>query len=231
MDQKVLAGVGNVYRAEVLFRHRIHPLRPGTTLRVGPVARDVGRPGRAHGGGRAHRSHRHGPARAPARGDGAGAAEPTTTAARSTSTAARRCRATSAARPSGPASWSDATSSGVRDVSPRSAPAPYSLRPGSLAHREELGHDCSLARGEPQPVRAARVPDPRRAGRGDARHRGGDLPLPRRRAAGRRCSCRWSSRASCWDRASCRGSWCSCCWCWPWSCRSRPTSPSASCSR
>jgi DNA-formamidopyrimidine glycosylase len=35
MDQAVLAGVGNVYRAEVLFRHRMHPLRPGHTLRVG----------------------------------------------------------------------------------------------------------------------------------------------------------------------------------------------------
>lgn len=35
MDQSVLAGVGNVYRAEVLFRQRIHPLRPGNTLRVG----------------------------------------------------------------------------------------------------------------------------------------------------------------------------------------------------
>ena len=35
MDQAVLAGVGNVYRAEVLFRHRIHPLRPGNTLRRG----------------------------------------------------------------------------------------------------------------------------------------------------------------------------------------------------
>ena len=35
MDQAVLAGVGNVYRAEVLFRHRVHPLRPGRTLRVG----------------------------------------------------------------------------------------------------------------------------------------------------------------------------------------------------
>ena len=33
MDQAVLAGVGNVYRAEVLFRHRMHPLRPGNTLR------------------------------------------------------------------------------------------------------------------------------------------------------------------------------------------------------
>ncbi|HET7386810.1 MAG TPA: DNA-formamidopyrimidine glycosylase family protein [Nocardioidaceae bacterium] len=35
MDQSVLAGVGNVYRAELLFRHRIHPLRPGNTLRRG----------------------------------------------------------------------------------------------------------------------------------------------------------------------------------------------------
>ena len=35
MDQTVLAGVGNVYRAEVLFRHRLHPLRPGTSLRRG----------------------------------------------------------------------------------------------------------------------------------------------------------------------------------------------------
>ncbi|MBA2956391.1 Fpg/Nei family DNA glycosylase [Nocardioides sp. MAH-18] len=35
MDQAVLAGVGNVYRAEVLFRHRIDPYRPGNTLRVG----------------------------------------------------------------------------------------------------------------------------------------------------------------------------------------------------
>ena len=35
MDQAVVAGIGNVYRAEVLFRHRIHPLRPGRTLRRG----------------------------------------------------------------------------------------------------------------------------------------------------------------------------------------------------
>ncbi|WP_306361283.1 Fpg/Nei family DNA glycosylase [Nocardia sp. CC227C] len=32
MDQKVLAGVGNVYRAEVLFRHGISPYRPGKQL-------------------------------------------------------------------------------------------------------------------------------------------------------------------------------------------------------
>jgi len=38
MDQQVLAGVGNVYRAEVLFRHRVHPLRPGRTLRAARFA-------------------------------------------------------------------------------------------------------------------------------------------------------------------------------------------------
>lgn len=32
LDQKVIAGVGNVYRAEVLFRHRIDPYLPGRDL-------------------------------------------------------------------------------------------------------------------------------------------------------------------------------------------------------
>lgn len=32
MDQKVVAGVGNVYRAEVLFRHNVSPYRPGRSL-------------------------------------------------------------------------------------------------------------------------------------------------------------------------------------------------------
>lgn len=32
MDQSVLAGVGNVYRAEVLYRARLHPLTPGRTV-------------------------------------------------------------------------------------------------------------------------------------------------------------------------------------------------------
>ncbi|MCA0295442.1 MAG: Fpg/Nei family DNA glycosylase [Actinobacteria bacterium] len=32
MDQRVAAGVGNIYRAEVLFRQRIHPDTPGNTL-------------------------------------------------------------------------------------------------------------------------------------------------------------------------------------------------------
>ena len=32
LDQKVLAGVGNVYRAESLFRARLHPLTPGVEV-------------------------------------------------------------------------------------------------------------------------------------------------------------------------------------------------------
>ncbi|ELP64695.1 Fpg/Nei family DNA glycosylase [Streptomyces turgidiscabies] len=32
MDQKLIAGVGNVYRAEVLFRHGIDPYRPGRDI-------------------------------------------------------------------------------------------------------------------------------------------------------------------------------------------------------
>ena len=32
MDQSVVAGIGNVYRAEVLFRHRINPYLPGRAL-------------------------------------------------------------------------------------------------------------------------------------------------------------------------------------------------------
>ncbi|MFT4128356.1 MAG: zinc finger domain-containing protein [Gordonia sp. (in: high G+C Gram-positive bacteria)] len=38
MDQRVLAGVGNVYRAEVLFRAGIDPLRPGKAVQRGEFA-------------------------------------------------------------------------------------------------------------------------------------------------------------------------------------------------
>ena len=34
MDQSVLAGVGNVYRAELLYRHRLDPFRPGRDVPV-----------------------------------------------------------------------------------------------------------------------------------------------------------------------------------------------------
>jgi endonuclease-8 len=35
MDQSVLAGVGNVYRAELLFRHAVSPFRPGRDVDAG----------------------------------------------------------------------------------------------------------------------------------------------------------------------------------------------------
>ena len=37
MDQSVLAGVGNIYRAELLFRARVHPGRSGSSLAVRTV--------------------------------------------------------------------------------------------------------------------------------------------------------------------------------------------------
>jgi formamidopyrimidine-DNA glycosylase len=39
MDQSVLAGVGNVYRAELLFRHGVSPFRPGRAVDAGLWAR------------------------------------------------------------------------------------------------------------------------------------------------------------------------------------------------
>ena len=39
MDQKVLAGIGNIYADEVLHRARLHPLRPANRLSQGEVAR------------------------------------------------------------------------------------------------------------------------------------------------------------------------------------------------
>lgn len=33
MDQSVIAGVGNIYRCEVLWRHRLHPLKPGRSVK------------------------------------------------------------------------------------------------------------------------------------------------------------------------------------------------------
>ncbi len=39
MDQKVLAGIGNIYADETLFRARIHPEQPSNTLTADEVAR------------------------------------------------------------------------------------------------------------------------------------------------------------------------------------------------
>ena len=69
MDQTVVAGIGNVYRAELLFRHRVDPFRPGTSCACGQWRGDVGRPGRADGRRRAHRPDRHRAPRAPHRGE------------------------------------------------------------------------------------------------------------------------------------------------------------------
>jgi endonuclease-8 len=38
MDQTIIAGVGNVYRSELLFRHRIDPFRPGRDVREAEFA-------------------------------------------------------------------------------------------------------------------------------------------------------------------------------------------------
>src|SRR4051794_2572344 len=71
MDQSICAGVGNVYRAEVLFRHRIHPRRPGRTLRVGqwramwaPPVQPTARGGRTRRTATARPQHKP-PARGP----------------------------------------------------------------------------------------------------------------------------------------------------------------------
>ena len=44
MSQDVLSGIGNVYRAEVLFRHRISPFRAGRVHRPRRMGRHLGRP-------------------------------------------------------------------------------------------------------------------------------------------------------------------------------------------
>jgi endonuclease-8 len=38
MDQRVIAGIGNVYRSELLFRHHIDPYRPGRDVSLGEFA-------------------------------------------------------------------------------------------------------------------------------------------------------------------------------------------------
>ena len=70
IDQEVVAGVGNVYRAELLFRHRMHPLRPGRTLRVGQWRAMWDDLVVLMGEGVRTGTHRHRPPGAHARGDG-----------------------------------------------------------------------------------------------------------------------------------------------------------------
>jgi formamidopyrimidine-DNA glycosylase len=70
MDQSVLAGVGNVYRAELLFRHGVSPFRPGRAVDAGlwrdmwadlvPLMRSGVRMGRIVTTRPEHRSRRRG---------------------------------------------------------------------------------------------------------------------------------------------------------------------------
>lgn len=39
MDQSVVAGIGNIYRAELLFRHRLHPSTPGNRVSAAKLRR------------------------------------------------------------------------------------------------------------------------------------------------------------------------------------------------
>lgn len=39
MDQSVISGIGNIYRAELLFRARIHPLTPGNKVSTRELAK------------------------------------------------------------------------------------------------------------------------------------------------------------------------------------------------
>ncbi len=39
MDQRVVAGIGNIYRVELLFRHRLHPSTPGNEVSVAKLHR------------------------------------------------------------------------------------------------------------------------------------------------------------------------------------------------
>ena len=65
MDQSVLAGVGNVYRAEALYRAGLSPFRPGREVPREHLRRPVGRPAGAAARRRARRAHRHDRARGP----------------------------------------------------------------------------------------------------------------------------------------------------------------------
>ena len=118
MDQKVIAGVGNVYRAEVLFRHRLDPWMPGPGARprgqwdamwadLVVLMRDGVRRGRIvttlPAGPPA-------PVRARAQGRGS-----------TTCTAAPTCRASCAGRRSSPSRWRAGTCSGARSARPAGA--------------------------------------------------------------------------------------------------------------
>ena len=112
MDQAVVAGIGNVYRAEILYRHRIDPYLPGRGSRRVPLAPALDRP----------RARSSAPVCAP--GASSRPTRPIATGARgrpaartpTTCTAAPACRAASAAPPSRCRSSPPASSTGARSA-------------------------------------------------------------------------------------------------------------------
>ena len=112
MDQSVIAGIGNVYRAELLFRHRVDPFLPGRSLPLAGLVGDVGRPGDADAGRGALGPDRDGADRGPGssqRPDRPVGVELRVSAGRTAVPGMRDRR-------SGPRCWSGATCSGVRTV-------------------------------------------------------------------------------------------------------------------
>ena len=112
MDQTILSGVGNVYRAEVLFRNRINPHRPGNKLSrkswTGIWSDLVELMPRAYATTGSTPSGRSTPRRR-----WVARRARTVTAARSTSIDGRAWPAWSAARRCGPSCWPGATCSGA----------------------------------------------------------------------------------------------------------------------
>lgn len=116
MDQKVIAGVGGVYRAEVLFRHGIDPYRAGkdvTPAEWDAIWTDL--VGLMREGVRHNRIDTVRPEHTPEAMGRPPAS--TTTAARCTCTAGRPCPVTSVAARSAPPILPPATSSGARPAS------------------------------------------------------------------------------------------------------------------
>ena len=214
LDQTVIAGVGNVYRAEVLFRHRMHPLRPGRTLRVGQfraIWEDL--VALMHEGvrtGRIDTVH----SRAHARGDGAPAAR---------GRPRRRGLRLPTHRPALP---------GLRLEGPHlRAGRPKSLLVSAMSAHVPLARRTLRTTTIRTPGETTLAPPcaalarallacpagdvglgPSGPGLPGAAHPRPDRWLPGLRRTSwprRRCSSRCSSAACGWGRGRCRGSWCS----------------------
>ena len=116
MDQAVVAGIGNVYRAEVLFRTGCRPDLPGRDLdrpTWDAIWADLVRP---HARRRPLGPDRHRPRRAHAGGDGTRAARRCPRRRGLRLPPHRACRAWCAARPFSPRSWQAEICSGARNA-------------------------------------------------------------------------------------------------------------------